>query len=856
MAVQDTNRVIVVLGMHRSGTSLVARALNLLGVELGEDLLPPGPDNPTGYWESQTIMDINEALLAALGMTWDSVLPIDPSEWDRPRIKELQLDALEKLRMRFAGKRLWGFKDPRTARLLPFWQTIFRHLDLDESYVLTIRNPLSVAKSLASPNRVDLYPPAYRKTGFTPEKAYVLWLEHMLSAFVYTEGKSRVVIDYDHLLAYPSTQLKRIVERLSLPSNDQIDSAIAEFESRFLDLNLRHGKFESQDLQLDSNAQGMVASVYEFFRSLALDETPGKNSQTADSVGSWLESSALLLSLAGHLDRDLAAVCASLWKTQQECEELSSRVQTFSECRENLQHQLDEALKERAELERKLDFANAQLNDRETLFREESTSLNQQLNLANEQLHRANEQVNLADQQLHEIFASPGWKVIQRYRSWVESQRRAHPRLFNRYERIALWLLRRTGGQPEQASSSAEANARGQVTSVVREGRSNVAPESNSKSLLILSAGPDVCYRYRAEHQAEELVLLGLTVDAALCDTVDYDRILPLYSAFIFHRVPHTAKIETFIARAKASGKPVIFDIDDLVFNEAVIGDIKAIRDYPPEEYNRHLDAIIRNRRTLSLCDAALVTTEELRDCIKELFPEKPVYVNRNAVSDEMVSQADFALKHVPKIDDGFVRIIYMSGTKTHDEDFAECVAALESVLEAHPQVRLMIVGLLGLPERLGRLADRLEVIPLVPWQELPTLMRRADINLAPLEIKNAFTRCKSELKYVEAGLVGLPTVASDLPAFKVAITSGENGFLCRSDQDWLDSLERLVLSPQLRHRIGSRAREDVLTRYTTRSRAPELARVLYQIFDGLEIKTPWRLPLAIAPNKGDNALG
>jgi glycosyltransferase involved in cell wall biosynthesis len=848
--VAEKRRLIVVLGMHRSGTSLLARALNLLGVDLGEDLLPPGPDNPTGYWESQTIMDINETVLAALGMTWDSVLPINPGDWDRPRIKELQLDALEKLRVKFADKRLWGFKDPRTARLLPFWQTIFRHLDVDESYVLTIRNPLSVAKSLASPNRVNLYPPAYRITGFTSEKAYVLWLEHMLYAFAYTEGKSRVLVDYDHLLASPSTQLRRIVEQLSLPWNEQIDSAIAEFESHFLDLNLRHGKFESQDLNLDSNAQGMVASTYEFLRTLALDETPRINSQTADAAKSWLDGSTLLLSLAGNLDHAFAAVSANLMKTQQDTEELSTRVHTLSERSEILQHQLDEILKERTDLETKLNSAGVQLRERERSFREESAKLNQQVNLADERiktldqkLNLATEQVNRANQQLHEIYVSPGWKIIQRYRTWAENQRRAHPRLFNRYERLVLGLLRRKDGQLDQPNPPAEMATGNNVASVAGDGTSNVAREVSSKSFLILSTGPDVCYRYRAAHQAEELVFLGLTVDARLVDTVDYDRVLQGYNAFILHRVPHTAEIEGFIYRANASGKPVIFDTDDLVFNDAVIGDIKAIRDYPPEEYNRHLETIIRNYRTLALCDAALVTTEELRDSVKELFPEKPVYVNRNAVSDQMISQAELALTHVPKIDDGFVRIIYMSGTKTHNEDFAQCVGALEKLLQVHPQVLLMIVGLIDLPAPLAHWADRLEIIPLVPFHELPKLMRGADISLAPLELENAFTRCKSEIKYLEAGLLGLPTVASDLPAFADAITSGENGFLCRSEQDWFDSLERLALSPELRQRIGSRAHEDVLARYTTRSRAPEFARVLHQIFDDLKMKTPSGLP-------------
>jgi glycosyltransferase involved in cell wall biosynthesis/2-polyprenyl-3-methyl-5-hydroxy-6-metoxy-1,4-benzoquinol methylase len=500
---------------------------------------------------------------------------------------------------------------------------------------------------------------------------------------------------------------------------------------------------------------------------------------------------------------------------------------------------LDEAFEERSKLNKKLDIAGTQLQTlsekadaRETSFREEVKGLESELRLAN--------------QQLNEIFVSPGWGVIRRYRSWVERKRRVRPRLFSRYERVALWMLSLIAGRPEHHNTLIEAGAVSHDASVTREDSPSERGVNISKFLLIISGGPDVSYKYRAEHQAEEIGLFGLTVDTALFDAVDYEHVLQQYGVFVLHRVPHTASLEDFIKRAKIQGKPVIFDTDDLVFNERFIGDIRAIRDYPLEEYNLHLDGIRRYYRTLSLCHAALVSTEDLRDRIKELFPEMPVYVNRNAVNDEMVAQAEYALKHVAKIDDGSVRIIYMSGTRTHNEDFAQCVAALERLLEAHPQLRLMIVGLLDLPERLRRWTDRLEVTPLIPWQELPGLMRQADINLAPLELENAFTHCKSELKYFEAGLLELPTVASQVPAFQNAITPGENGFLCRSEQAWFDSLERLILSPTLRREIGSRARQDVLARYTTRSRAPELTKALRQIFDDLRIMGPRRLSIAI----------
>jgi glycosyltransferase involved in cell wall biosynthesis len=108
--------------------------------------------------------------------------------------------------------------------------------------------------------------------------------------------------------------------------------------------------------------------------------------------------------------------------------------------------------------------------------------------------------------------------------------------------------------------------------------------------------------------------------------------------------------------------------------------------------------------------------------------------------------------------------------------------------------------------------------------------MRRADVSLAPLEPNNRFTECKSELKYFEAGLLGLPTIASAVAAYRIAITNGQNGFICNSDEDWQEALESLVEDPDLRIRMGERARQDVFERYTTRSRAQEFAQILREL--------------------------
>src|SRR5580658_495194 len=119
-----SSRAILVLGMHRSGTSALTRGLQALGVYLGNDFLSPKPDNPTGYWEDKNITELNERLLATLGLKWEDVALIDDTRWNEPKIEVLRAEAVTYLQSCFKGRPLWGFKDPRTIRLLPFWRTV------------------------------------------------------------------------------------------------------------------------------------------------------------------------------------------------------------------------------------------------------------------------------------------------------------------------------------------------------------------------------------------------------------------------------------------------------------------------------------------------------------------------------------------------------------------------------------------------------------------------------------------------------------------------------------------------------------------------------------------------------------
>ena len=370
------------------------------------------------------------------------------------------------------------------------------------------------------------------------------------------------------------------------------------------------------------------------------------------------------------------------------------------------------------------------------------------------------------------------------------------------------------------------------------DGFAEPARPSVQKFCLILSGCPGDTFRYRCEHQAEQLESYGFKTDVAYLDRVDCDAVLNSYQCFLLHRVPHRMTVERFLKKAQDLGKPVLFDIDDLVFDEDKLGYIRALEGRSPHEVQLYRDNVKQHHRTLSLCRFALAATEPLRLAVQRMFPHVRCFVNPNGLNDIQLSQADQALQiNKPGTDEQIVRIAYLSGTPTHNRDFKECSRALERVLETYSYARLMLVGHLDSGEHFARFGERIELRPPVPWQDLPRLIRRVDINLAPLELDNPFTECKSSLKYFEAAILGVPTVASDLEPYRKCITNGENGYLCRTEQEWFHCISRLIEEPRLREKMGSMARKDALINWTTRAGAHHLLGALREIAEisGLE---------------------
>lgn len=219
--------IVVVLGMHRSGTSVASRSLKVFGINHGDNLYMTGADNAKGHWEDQDLMDLNERILTSIHQVWHSVRPIPPEAWERLASGDLMDAAASLIEKRLAANMNYGCKDPRMTLLLPFWDRVFVRLRLDVNYVLCLRDPLDVACSLGA------------RDGFSLSKGVGVWIGYLMTAIEVLSRRSRrfAVVSYDQMLANPSDQLARLSHFLGLPI---IEDERHSFVGRFVDSSLRH----------------------------------------------------------------------------------------------------------------------------------------------------------------------------------------------------------------------------------------------------------------------------------------------------------------------------------------------------------------------------------------------------------------------------------------------------------------------------------------------------------------------------------------------------------------------------------------------------------------------------------------
>lgn len=224
----EARQAILVLGMHRSGTSALTRVLNLLGAELGSRLMPAvSGNNENGFWENQDAVDIHETLLTDLGRNWHDIREM-PAGWTSSEAAARARAAIRRLiSSDFAAAPLWALKDPRLCRLMPLWLDVLAEFGISARFVFVLRSPDEVAASLQA------------RDGWSHAVSRLLWLQHMREAEEATRGHPRCVVHFDELIEDWNTVAGRIARELDVawPVNP---ASVAAQIATFIDPGARH----------------------------------------------------------------------------------------------------------------------------------------------------------------------------------------------------------------------------------------------------------------------------------------------------------------------------------------------------------------------------------------------------------------------------------------------------------------------------------------------------------------------------------------------------------------------------------------------------------------------------------------
>ncbi|NCU41103.1 MAG: glycosyltransferase family 1 protein [Candidatus Moranbacteria bacterium] len=335
--------------------------------------------------------------------------------------------------------------------------------------------------------------------------------------------------------------------------------------------------------------------------------------------------------------------------------------------------------------------------------------------------------------------------------------------------------------------------------------------------ILLISGGSGESSRYRTRHIKDFLEHKGLRAKTVLQGNIFLSFLSKDFKVFIFHRVFWNEKVKVFIQKKKDESKTIIFETDDLVFDSSLFKKTDAYTSLHFLEKDLYKEAMGKEFLEDTSVRVATTTTKFLQEKLES--KGKKVFIVPNMLSRKDIIWCDRILSSKEKGDweknEGIV-LGYFSGTKSHKRDFALLTKTLVRIFTKYPDVSLLIAGPLLLEETLKPFSDKIIRIPFSERKSHFLHIASVDINLAPLEIGDDFCEAKSELKFIEAGVVGIPTIASATRTFQLAIEQGIDGFFAQNEDEWYTFLSKLIEDQDLRRRMGYKARKKVLKRYIT----------------------------------------
>jgi glycosyltransferase involved in cell wall biosynthesis len=342
-------------------------------------------------------------------------------------------------------------------------------------------------------------------------------------------------------------------------------------------------------------------------------------------------------------------------------------------------------------------------------------------------------------------------------------------------------------------------------------------------------------HNYRVRDQVR--TLNECNIPAAWIDLYDagnYLHQLTFAEVVVLFRLPMTEEIQKITDVCKKAGVLIVYDTDDFVFDPEVANEkyVDGIRFLSPDDKLLYHRGVLQYRDALMVAQAGIFTTDQL--AISAGKAGIPSSIIKNCYSRELyVNSCDALRQKENSSPRKTINIGYASGTLTHQKDFKVVSSVIGKLLKKYAHVKLVIVGELNIKEfpELSESQDQIEIRPLVPHNELAFELTRFDINIVPLEMDNPFCEAKSELKYFEAALVKVPTVASATAPYRRAISQGENGCLAATEKEWYDQLSALIEQKHFREYLGGNALTHSIATYGPDAKRNEVIQVFNKLF-------------------------
>ncbi|MBG0793473.1 hypothetical protein IYY11_08770 [Methylocystis sp. H62] len=373
--------LLMVLGMHRSGTSALAGVLSKLGCQIPKHVLPANSANERGYFESAALMQLHDELLESAGSYWHDWRRFNPDWYSAPTSEAFKQRAKDIFLSEYPNASLAVLKDPRICRFVPFWIDVFGEMSIAPRALIPIRSPLEVAYSLK------------KRDAMSVTKGLLLWLRHVLDAELMTRGISRAIFSWDQFLTDWRVVADRISAEINIAWPRLSDRSSLEID-RFLDSSLVHNRLGQNELSSHPNVHEWTVAAYEALLELSLN--PMSNSANAaldeirkqferasslfgsaliDYESSWDELSAEINSRRDELEH-LRARCehlsSDLATARDETLQFSGQAATASDERQRLAAELERRRAETQQLTadlsnraKQLDAVNAQLLETE-----------------------------------------------------------------------------------------------------------------------------------------------------------------------------------------------------------------------------------------------------------------------------------------------------------------------------------------------------------------------------------------------------------------------------------------------------------------------------------------------------------